>query len=365
VPDKILSDTITYNTADKIIASVGGKYTDILSAPDRKEKLNIVVTEALNHNVNPAILTAMWVAEASAAAEHDDAAFGYGVYGGVNRYPGFNKQTAGGASLIRKAVDNVAPYNEPSGENAWTRLFYNYVAAAMKDSYDEKGYVSDADEARYVIIKRFYPSEATCTKSPIMMPGSVDGTKAEVIKRINATAGGSGTCSSVNLEARAGSYSSDLDEITVRIWKYNGGSAPIDSSMVLTVNPNCTEVIKAIFTDIYNDPSHPQIDPSQTTCAASRDRRSNHVIGAACDVNADQNWCAPNCYNKTNNKIGDYWKPGDESPNKEFKAWSEGYDPRSIGINSPIANAFRKHNWGRGLYRDNFDDMMHFSFDGH
>jgi len=183
-----------------------------------------------------------------------------------------------------------------------------------------------------------------------------------VADEVNANAGGTGACTP--REVKKNPMNTNQTSITVKIWKYTGGGAPTSSTKTLVVNRNCASVVTAIFNDIYNDPSKPQISTSDTGCYAHRTNKSWHPYGVACDVNWNENWCAPNCYHKPGYKVGNFWKPGNVSPDKGFAAWVPGYDVRSIPINSPIANAFKKHGWGRGLYSAGFDDVMHFSITG-
>lgn len=183
-----------------------------------------------------------------------------------------------------------------------------------------------------------------------------------VAGEVNANAGGTGACTPA--EVKKNPKGTNLTDISVKVWKYNGSGTPTSSNKSLRVNRNCASVIAAIFNDIYNDSSKPQISFGDTGCYATRTKPSWHPYGVACDMNWDENWCAPNCYNTKGYKVGNFWKPGNITPDKNFAAWVSGFDIRSIPINSPIANAFKKHGWGRGLYSSGFDDVMHFSITG-
>lgn len=157
----------------------------------------------------------------------------------------------------------------------------------------------------------------------------------------------------------------NIVSVRVPIWKYTG-KGNVSSTMTLRVHRNCADEILNIFTKVYNSTDKPPIETSDTACEGFRKSvTSRHQRGVACDVNWNENWCAPNCYNHPGQKIGNFWKPGNISPDNTYAAWVSGFDIRSIPINGTIANAFKDANWGRGLYRNGFDDIMHFSVDGH
>lgn len=186
---------------------------------------------------------------------------------------------------------------------------------------------------------------------------------------VGGTSGGEGACTweSIKNDPKGG----NIGSVQVPIWKYTGPDQKAASQMALRVNNRCTATIKTIFTEIYNSPDKPVIDTSTTSCYEARQSDSRHGWGAACDISFKQNWCW-NCYAERTSggsctggsPIGEYWKPGNIEPDKTYKGWSAGLDNRSAPINGSIANAFKNHGWGRGIYHC-FNDFMHFSVDGH
>lgn len=127
----------------------------------RKEKADDVVKKSVAKGINPALMMAIWSGEASFDPKNDDAAFGCGVYGGKNRFPGWEKQVDCALGPIQKTISSEDPYNNPKDQNRFTRLFYNYTGS-METSYKTLGFVADGSNARIVILKLLIPDQVTC-----------------------------------------------------------------------------------------------------------------------------------------------------------------------------------------------------------
>jgi hypothetical protein len=175
--------------------------------------------------------------------------------------------------------------------------------------------------------------------------------------------GGGGVGACTFSEVKKDPSGTNLVNISVPIWKYVSSSNKTSATMSLRVHRNCATSIENIFKQIYENPNKLPIDTSDTGCYSRRSlATSRHNWGVACDINWNENWCSY-CYCKSGN-VGNFWKPGNISPDRDYKGWVAGFDPRSIAINGEIAKAFAAQNWGRGLYNC-FNDYMHFSVDGH
>lgn len=140
----------------------------------RRDKADMVIRKSLDQSiagqkVNPAIMMAIWSGEASYRQENDERAFGCTVYDhngdGVtdNDFPSFSGQTECSKDRVVKAITGTAPYNQPTGESIFTRLFWNYTGA-MKEVYQTKGYVADASNPRIVILKLLVPDDVVCNE---------------------------------------------------------------------------------------------------------------------------------------------------------------------------------------------------------
>jgi len=178
--DKFFTDTSTVSSADYVLEKLK-KYPKLKSQKDKVEK---IIAESQKAGINPAILIAFWNGEQSFG--NPDAAFGCGVYGGKKRFPGFENQIRCALNCIKKAINNQAPYNQPQGTNAWTRLMYNY-SADRQELYHERGYVSsDTDDPRITILKQLVPDQVVCNTNTVK-DGWLTGAGANKIIRKPAT----------------------------------------------------------------------------------------------------------------------------------------------------------------------------------
>jgi len=213
----------------------------------------------------------------------------------------------------------------------------------------------------YAILKGNIAGSVACGQSP----------------KNNTPVTGSGQCTWSVIKNDPPAQASTMGIANIKYWQYTGpNTPPVSKSRALVVNRHCTQTVENIFKQIYNSPDKPQISSIGCYEGPRKDKNGNikqdtrHNWGAACDISYVQNYCW-NCYSKKLNgvctkgsAIGDFWKPGNIMPDKNYRGWSVGFDIRSIPINSTIANAFFSAGWGRGNYTC-FEDYMHFSVDGH
>lgn len=295
-----------------------------------------------------------------------------------NKNTGFSVDSATEAGNKAKALVSGTygkDLTKSADEETLKLAFLSYNRGAMYKehgcTWDQSPYVMNNFDASHKDMK--WPDNEC---EPPATRGKTDGklggfTVLSILRGCAAggTTGGEGACTWSNIQNDP--KGANIGSVEVPIWKYEGPSQKTPSKMTLRVNNKCATSIKAIFTDIYNSADKPPIDPANTSCYQQRDSDSRHNWGVACDISFKQNWCW-NCYAKKTSSdictvgspIGDYWKPGNIEPDRTYKGWSAGLDNRSAPINGTIANAFKNHGWGRGIYKC-FNDFMHFSVDGH
>ena len=134
-------------------------------------------------------------------------------------------------------------------------------------------------------------------------------------------------------------------KVDIRTWDLRSNGDKYTRTWTLTVHESLAETVKAIFEDIYNGPEK---FPIHQVYCYSWSGKSEHSIGAAIDINWDENYyCDPN----GNAITGNFWKPGE--------------NPYSIPPGGDVTTAFNKYgyiwciNWNSG-----YKDYMHFSFFG-
>lgn len=158
--DEAFTKTDALQNADEVIQKLS-KYK-ALQTPAQKQRIQQIIDASKAAGINPAILIAFWAGEQSFG--NPDAAFGCGVYGGKNRNPSFEKQINCALNCIKQAIDKTGNYATPIEANTWNRLLYNYVDAARALLYQERGYVSDAnDDPRIEILQQLVPDQVTCS----------------------------------------------------------------------------------------------------------------------------------------------------------------------------------------------------------
>ena len=130
-----------------------------------------------------------------------------------------------------------------------------------------------------------------------------------------------------------------IDNIQINCWTSSGTT----TVKTLQVNTKLANLVKKMFEEIYNDPSHPVIDVIGGF--RSPDGYPGHPFGVAIDINPDQN-PMPGSYGSMAN-----YKPG--------------VDARSMDNNHPIVKIIRdKYGWAWGGDFSGTKDYMHFSFWG-
>ena len=162
--DSAFRDTSKCSNIDAYVEEIFSKlqrYVKSSKGNLNKKNIRTIITKSCNQGINPNILFAIWSGEQS--FRRPEAAMGCGVYGGKNRFPGFEKQIDCSLKCIKKAINNVSPYNKPIGENIFTRLFYSYTET-MKQTYQKFGYVADGKNARIIILKILAPEQVECEK---------------------------------------------------------------------------------------------------------------------------------------------------------------------------------------------------------
>lgn len=155
--NEAFSDITTITSADQVINTLKERYPSIGGV---KDKIQDIISASSNAGINPAVLISFWYGEQTFRSDYK--AFGCGHYSVGGDDSGWEKQKSCAISLIKKAMDSEGVYSTPSGENTWTRLLYHYVAAARKDSFDQRGYVSDSKEARIQLLSDLVPDQVQC-----------------------------------------------------------------------------------------------------------------------------------------------------------------------------------------------------------
>jgi murein DD-endopeptidase MepM/ murein hydrolase activator NlpD len=139
---------------------VMGKLSRYDNLKGKQTQVQMIIDKSRAAGINYYLLLDIWAAEQTFG--NDSAAMGCGVYGGANRASGFENQVDCAISTIKKTLTNTAPYNEPAGQNYFTRLFYNYTAG-MQDRYKQLGYVAECNDTRLVIHRLLAQEEVVCS----------------------------------------------------------------------------------------------------------------------------------------------------------------------------------------------------------
>lgn len=137
----------------------------------------------------------------------------------------------------------------------------------------------------------------------------------------------------------------DMVFVDVRTWDIGANGEKYTRTWQLEVHKKLAPTVKAIFEEIYNG------EEKFPICALGGWRwanKSEHSIGAAIDINPEQNYyCDPN----GNALVGKYWKPYE--------------DPYSITPDGDLVRAFKKYGFIWGVnWNSGYKDYMHFSFFG-
>ena len=146
---------------------------------------------------------------------------------------------------------------------------------------------------------------------------------------------------------------SHMASVEVPVWKLRGNNK-VSATISLTVNAALAEEVKAIFTEIYNDPEQFPISDGGGYSWRTNNSRSEHIQGAAIDLNVDSNFQVRDGVAL----VGSGWTPGE--------------DPYSITPGGSVVRIFAEHgwNWGGNAWAGHSDpsygyhDYMHFSYFG-
>ncbi|MBR0281734.1 MAG: S-layer homology domain-containing protein [Oscillibacter sp.] len=145
---------------------------------------------------------------------------------------------------------------------------------------------------------------------------------------------------------------SHMASVEVPVWRLRGNSKT-PGTLSLTVNAALAEEVKAIFTEIYNDPEQfPISDGGGYSWRANSG--SEHILGTAIDLNVDSNYQVRDGVAL----VGSGWTPGE--------------DPYSITPGGSVVRIFAEHGWdwggnawaGHSDQTYGYHDYMHFSYFG-
>ena len=144
-----------------------------------------------------------------------------------------------------------------------------------------------------------------------------------------------------------------MTTITVPVWKLQGGTK-VSSTLSFSVHAAIAEDVKAIFTEIYNDPEQFPMKDVGGYSWRGDSATGEHNCGTAIDINANEN------YQIREGQVlaGSLWEPGS--------------NPYSIGPDSSVVRIFAEHGWSWGgdawAYDSDdatgYHDYMHFSYMG-
>lgn len=144
-----------------------------------------------------------------------------------------------------------------------------------------------------------------------------------------------------------------MTTVTVPVWKLSGGSK-VSSTMSLSVHAALAEDVKAIFTEIYNDPERFPIHDVGGYSWRGDSATGEHNCGTAIDINSNENYQVRDGAAMA----GSLWNPGS--------------NPYSIPAGGSVVRIFAEHGWSWGgnawAYSTDpsqgYHDYMHFSYMG-
>ncbi|MDD5939098.1 MAG: M15 family metallopeptidase [Clostridiales bacterium] len=147
---------------------------------------------------------------------------------------------------------------------------------------------------------------------------------------------------------------SHMVTVTVPIWKLDAKGNKVSSTGSFRIHEALADDVKAIFTEIYNDPERFPIHDVGGYSWRGDSATGEHNCGTAIDINANENYQIR--YGQV--LAGSLWAPGS--------------NPYSIGPDSSVVRIFEAHGWSWGgdawAYdsdpSDGYHDYMHFSYMG-
>lgn len=142
--------------------------------------------------------------------------------------------------------------------------------------------------------------------------------------------------------------------VEIPVWKLDRKGEKYSATAYLTMNAGITDMVKDIFTEIYNDPEQFPIQDIGGYGWRGDSATGEHNCGTAIDINATQNFQVRD----GRTVVGTHWTPYE--------------DPYSIPENGSVVRIFRKYGWGWGGedwagHTDpatDYHDYMHFSYMG-
>ena len=145
----------------------------------------------------------------------------------------------------------------------------------------------------------------------------------------------------------------NMTTVTVPVWKLSGGKK-VSSTMSFSVHAAIAEDVKAIFTEIYNDPEQFPIHDLGGYSWRGDTATGEHNCGTAIDINANENYQIRD----GQALVGSLWQPG--------------VNPYSITPGGSVVRIFAEHGWSWGgdawAYDSDassgYHDYMHFSYMG-
>lgn len=134
--------------------------------------------------------------------------------------------------------------------------------------------------------------------------------------------------------------------VRIRYWDFKSGSSgeKVTKYKWVQVHEKLESTVKGIFEDIYNLPEKPVIHSVGGFRKGTG--TSEHDIGAAIDVNPNENYCIDSDGTIVSGK---YFKPGE--------------DPYSMPLDGSVELVFRRYGFSRGLWAHR-KDYMHYSLFG-
>lgn len=138
---------------------------------------------------------------------------------------------------------------------------------------------------------------------------------------------------------------SHMVPVTIKAWDFadTTQTTKITRQFTIYVHENIADTVLAIFDEIYNGEEQ---FPIHDVGGFRFELGSEHSIGVAIDINANENYYINH---RTGQTIGSYWKPGE--------------DPYSIPTDGEVAQIFQKYGFRQGRW-SYIDDYMHFSYFG-
>ncbi|MEG2120010.1 MAG: S-layer homology domain-containing protein [Pseudoflavonifractor sp.] len=140
-----------------------------------------------------------------------------------------------------------------------------------------------------------------------------------------------------------------MTPVTVPVWSLDRGTGiKKPATAVLTVHSALAEEVKAIFTEIYNDPEQFPLYGLEGYAWRGDGAAGEHNCGTAIDLNYKENY---QVYDDGRVGAGSYWSPGS--------------DPFSLPPEGSVVRIFAAHgfSWGGTAWRGS-KDYMHFSYLG-